>query len=77
MGPAQMVTFRLANNLASWIVTVWAAFFLLRYTPLTLPHCRVLLARLDCFALERILPDTGALWGLCFRSFFELAYFSA
>lgn len=63
MGPAQMVTFRLANNLASWIVTIWAAFFLLRHTPLTLPHCRVLSARPRNFPQRRCFRHTGALWG--------------
>ena len=59
MVPAQMVTFRLADNLASWIVTVWAAFFLLRHTPLTLPHCRVLAARLDVLRWEGFCPTQG------------------
>ena len=58
-----MVTFRLANHLASWIVTVWAAFFLLRHTPLTLPHCRVLSARPRNFPQRRCFRHTGALWG--------------
>ena len=67
MSPAHPVTFRLAALQASWTVTRWAFFGLLRHTPLTLPHCRVLSARPRNFPQRTFLRHTGALLGLDFR----------